>query len=137
MLAGKVIPFSPPADPPNPATGQASVVVQIRRDEELLRLRGMLISSTGHTVHSMTPDQVTAELEKSKGTRVWVFCHTLEFYELGQLAIAIRKARPADKLLHLSGLNENRQMSGLFDELLEPVEGVDNLLRAVADLAKA
>jgi hypothetical protein len=102
-----------------------------------LRLRGMLISSAGHTVHSMTPDQVTAELEKCQGTRVWVFCHTLEFYELAQLAIAIRRARPADKLLHLSGLNENRQMSGLFDELLEPVEGVDNLLRAVADLAKA
>jgi hypothetical protein len=84
----------------------------------------------------MTPDQVTAELKKPQGTRVWVLCHTLEFYELALLAVTIRKARPADKLLHLTGLNENRQMAGLFDELLEPVEGVDDLLRAVADLAK-
>lgn len=136
MLPGRVIPFLIPGDHPCPAADQPNIVVQIGRDEELLRLRAMVISSAGYTVHSMTPDQATAELRKTDGVRVWVFCHTLEFYELALLAIAIRKQRPADKLLRLTGLNDIRQVPGLFDELLEPVKGVDDLLRMVADLAK-
>jgi hypothetical protein len=101
-----------------------------------LRLRAMVISSAGYTVHSMTPDQASGELKKAQGVRVWVFCHTLEFYELALLAVAIRRERPADKLLRLTGLNDIRQVPGLFDELLEPVKGVDDLLRMVADLAR-
>ena len=112
------------------------MVVQIGRDEELLRLRAMVISTAGYSVHSMTPDQVTAELRKIQEVRVWVFCHTLEFYELALLAVAIRKDRPADKLLRLTGLNDIRQVPGLFDELLEPVRSIDDLLKMVADLAK-
>ena len=133
MLPGRVIPFSIPVDHP---TEQQNIVVQIGRDEELLRLRAMVISSAGYTVHSMTPDQATAELRKAQGVRVWVFCHTIEFYELALLAVAIRRERPADKLLRLTGLNDIRQVPGLFDELLEPVRGVDDLLRVVANLAK-
>jgi hypothetical protein len=94
------------------------------------------MSSAGLTVHSMTPDQATRELKGGKGPRVWVFCHTLEFYELALLAVAVRKERPADKLLRLTGLDDIRQVPGLFDELLEPVTGVDDLLRMVADLAR-
>jgi hypothetical protein len=101
-----------------------------------LRLRAKVISSAGYTVHSMTPDQATGELKKAQGVRVWVFCHTLEFYELALLAVAIRRERPTDKLLRLTGLNDIRQVPGLFDELLEPVKGVDDLLRMVADLAR-
>jgi hypothetical protein len=111
-------------------------VVQIGRDQELLRLRAKVISSAGYTVRSMTPDEATAELKKARGVSVWVFCHTLEFYELALLAVAIRKERSTDKLLRLTGLNDIRQVPGLFDELLEPVKGVDDLLRVVADLAK-
>ena len=96
----------------------------------------MVISSAGYTVHSMTPDQATGEISKAQGVRVWVFCHTLEFYELALLAVAIRRERPTDKLLRLNGLNDIRQVRGLFDELLEPVRGVDDLLRMVADLAR-
>jgi len=96
----------------------------------------MVISSAGYTVHSMTPDQATGELKKAQGGRVWVFCHTLEFYELALLAVAIRRERPTDKLLRLNGLNDIRQVRGLFDELLEPVNGVDDLLRMIADLAR-
>jgi hypothetical protein len=136
MLPGRVIPFSVPVDPPCPAADQPNIVVQVGRDEELLRLRAMVISSAGYTVHSMTPDQATRELKKARGVRVWVFCHTLEFYELALLAVAIRRERPADKLLRLTGLNDIRLVPGLFDELLEPVNGVDDLLRMVADLVK-
>jgi hypothetical protein len=84
----------------------------------------------------MTPDEATRELKTAQGVRVWVLCHTLEFYELALLAVAIRKERPTDKLLHLTGLNDVRQVPGLFDELLEPVMGVDDLLRLVAALAQ-
>jgi hypothetical protein len=136
MLPGRVIPFLVPVDPPSAGAEQPNIVVQIGRDEELLRLRAMVISSAGYTVHSMTPDQVTGELKKAQGVRVWVFCHTLEFYELALLAVAIRRERPADKLLRLTGLNDIQQVPGLFDELLEPVKGVDDLLRMVADLAR-
>jgi hypothetical protein len=111
-------------------------VVQIGRDEELLRLRAMVMTSAGYTVHSMTPDEATVELKQAQEVRVRVFCHTLEFYELALLAVAIRRERPADKLLRLTGLNDIRQVPGLFDELLEPVKGVDDLLRTVADLAR-
>jgi hypothetical protein len=136
MLPGKVIPFSAPADPHCLAAKQTHIVVLIGRDEELLRLRARVISAAGYSVHSMTPDQATAELQKAHEARVWVFCHTLEFYELALLAIAIREARPADKLLRLNGLNDLGLAPGLFDESLEPVKGVDDLLRTVADLAK-
>jgi hypothetical protein len=136
MLPGRVIPFLVPVDPPSAGAEQPNIVVQIGRDEELLRLRAKVISSAGYTVHSMTPDQATGELKKAQGPRVWVFCHTLEFYELALLAVAIRRERPADKLLRLTGLNDIRQVPGLFDELLEPVKGVDDLLRMVADLAR-
>jgi hypothetical protein len=135
MLPGRVIPFLIPGDP-CPATDEPNIVVQIGRDQELMRLRAMVMSSGGYTVHSMTPHQATAEFRRADGVRVWVFCHTLEFYELALLAVAIRKERPADKLLRLTGLDESRQVPGLFDELLEPVKGVDDLLRMVADLAK-
>jgi hypothetical protein len=136
MLPGRVIPFSLPLDPPYSTAEQLNIVVQIGRDEELLRLRAMVISSAGLTVHSITPDQAARELKRAEGARVWVFCHTLEFYELALLAVAIRKERPLDKLLRLTGLSDIRQLPGLFDELLEPVMGVDDLLRLVAALAK-
>jgi hypothetical protein len=136
MLPGRVIPFLVPVDQPSAGAEQPNIVVQIGRDEELLRLRAKVISSAGYTVHSMTPDQATGELKKAQGPRVWVFCHTLEFYELALLAVAIRRERPTDKLLGLTGLNDIRQVPGLFDELLEPVKGVDDLLRMVADLAR-
>jgi hypothetical protein len=83
----------------------------------------------------MTPEETTAEIRKARGGQVWVFCHTLEFFELALLAVAIRSSWPDDKLLRLSGLNDVGLAPGLFDELLEPVKGVDDLLRSVAELA--
>jgi hypothetical protein len=84
----------------------------------------------------MIPDQVAAEIRETSSPRVWVFCHTLDFYELALLAVAIRNCHPADKLLRLTSLNDIKQAPGLFDELLEPIMGVDELLRAVAALAQ-
>ncbi len=136
MLPGRVIPFTEPSDPHSQGAGRPQMVVQIGRDEELLRLRARIISSAGYTVHSMTPDEATAEVRKANGARVWVFCHTLEFYELALLAVAIRSSRPDDKLLRLNRLHDIGHAPGLFDEFLEPVNSVDDLLRVVADLAK-
>jgi hypothetical protein len=137
MPLARVIPFSLPIDHPSLHAEQPNVIVQIGRDEELLRLRAMVMTAAGYTVHSMTPDEANGELKKAQGVQVWVFCHTLEFYELALLALAIRKERPADKLLRLGGLNDIRQVPGLFfDDLLEPVKGVDDLIRTIADLAK-
>lgn len=84
----------------------------------------------------MTPDQVPAEIQKARGPRVWVFCHTLDFYELALMAAAIRSTHPADKLLRLTSLNDIKQAPGLFDELLEPIMGVNELVRVVDALAQ-
>jgi hypothetical protein len=83
----------------------------------------------------MTPDETMAEIRKARRGQVWVFCHTLEFYELALLAVTIRSTFPEDKLLRLMGLDDVGQVPGLFDGLLEPVKGVDDLLQAVAELA--
>jgi hypothetical protein len=136
MLPGRLIPFAEPVVPYPQATERFRIIVQVGRDQELLRLRARVISSAGHSIHSVTPDEAVAEVQKACAAQVWVFCHTLEFYELALLAVAIRQRRPADKLLRLAGLNDTGQPPGLFDELLEPVEGVDDLLRVVAELAK-
>jgi hypothetical protein len=135
MLQGKVIPFTDSGDRHRQDVERAQIVIQIGRDRELLRLRAQVIGTAGYTVHSMTPEETMAEVRKARGGQVWVFCHTLEFYELAFLAVAIRSTWPEDKLLRLSGLNDVGQATGLFDELLEPVKGVDDLLRAVAGLA--
>jgi hypothetical protein len=84
----------------------------------------------------MTPDQVPEEIQKARGPRVWVFCHTLDFYELALMAAAIRTTHPADKLLRLTSLNDIKQAPGLFDELLEPIMGVNELVRVVDALAQ-
>jgi hypothetical protein len=136
MLPGRVIPFSDPSDPHSQVAARPRRVVQIGRDPELLRLRARIIGSAGYAVHSMAPDEATAELRTARAAQIWVFCHTLEFYELALLAVAVRSNRPEDKLLRLTGLNDNGLAPGLFDELLEPVNGIDDLLRVVAYLAK-
>jgi hypothetical protein len=135
MLPGRVIPFTDSGDRHCHGAQRPQIVIQIGRDRELLRLRAKVISTAGYTVHSMTPEETTAEIRKASGGQVWVFCHTLEFFELALLAVAIRSSWPDDKLLRLSGLNDVGLAPGLFDELLEPVKGVDDLLRSVAELA--
>jgi hypothetical protein len=136
MLPPRVIPFKPRTNSRPKATEHPLTILQVGRDEELLRLRAKIITCAGFIVQSMTPDHVPAEIRETRGPRVWVFCHTLDFYELALLAAAIRTAHPADKLLRLTGLNDIKQAPGLFDELLEPVMGVDELLRLVATLAQ-
>ena len=136
MLPQKVIPFINRSNLHRNGAQRPQTVLQIGRDQELMRLRARIISCAGYTVQSMTPDEVAAEIRVPRGLRVWVFCHTLDFYELALLAVAIRNAHPADKLLRLSSLNDIGQAPGLFDELLEPIMGVDELLRVVATLAK-
>ena len=136
MLPRRVIPFINRSNSRRQNADRPQTVFQIGRDQELLRLRAKIISCAGYTVQSMTPDQVPAEVRKASGPRVWVFCHTLDSYELALLAVAIRNRHPADKLLRLTGLNDIGQAPGLFDELLEPIMGVDELLRVVAALAQ-
>ncbi len=135
MLPGRVIPFTG-SESRSQGAERIQKVLQIGRDRELLHLRARVLGSAGYTVHSMTPDQVPAELRRATGNLVWVFCHTLEFYELALLAVAVRNDRPADKLLRMNSLNDIGQLPGLFDEFVEPADGVDKLLQAMDDLAK-
>jgi hypothetical protein len=137
MLPKRIIPFAEPSEKVSPGKPTPQrLVVQIGRDRELLRLRAKLIHSSGYTVHSIFPEEATAEVRKTLGSRVWVFCHTLELYELALLAVAIRNSCPADKLLKLAGLNDIQQPQGLFDGWLDSVRGVDELLRAVDRMMK-
>ena len=136
MLPRGVIPFINRSHSRRQNPDRPQTVFQIGQDQELLRLRAKIISCAGYTVQSMTPDQVPAELREARGARVWVFCHTLDFRELALLAVAIRNSHPADKLLRLASLNDTAQEPGLFDELLEPILGVEELLRVVAALAQ-
>jgi len=136
MLPARIIPFTERSERNSLVPPQRQTVVLIGRDPELLGLRAKLISSAGYVVHFMTPDHARAEVRKARPSQVWVFCHTLEFSELALLAVAIRSSAPDDKLLRLTGLNDTEQVPGLFDEMLEPVMGVDDLLRAVGHLAK-
>jgi nucleotidyltransferase/DNA polymerase involved in DNA repair len=136
MLPRRVIPFIHRGSSERQSADRPEVVFQIGRDQELLRLRAKIISHAGYTVQSMTPERVHAEIRETGGPRVWVFCHTLDFYELALSAVAIRNSRPEDKLLRLASLNDTDQAPGLFDELLEPVMGVDELLRVVGALAR-
>ena len=135
MLSGRLIPFAEHREPHSHVPQRPQMVVLIGRDTELLRLRAKIIGSAGYTVHSMTPDQAVGEVRKERQAHVWIFCHTLEFYELALLAVAIRSSRPADKLLRLTGLDDIGEMPGLFDGLLEPIRSVDDLLRTVGELA--
>jgi hypothetical protein len=136
MLPPRLIPFVNRSHSHRKVVERPRIVLQIGRDQELLRLRAKIISCAGYTIHSMTPDQVSAELGEARGPRIWVFCHTLDFYELALLAVVIRNRHPQDKLLRLTGLNDIGQAPGLFDELLEPIVEVDELLRVLAALAK-
>jgi hypothetical protein len=136
MLPRRIIPFINRSKSSRQGTERPQTVLQVGRDQELSRLRAKIIRCAGYTVHSMTPEQVPAEIRETPGPRVWVFCHTLDFYELALLAVAIRNSHPADKLLRLTSLNDTQQAPGLFDELLEPVMGVDELLRVVAALSQ-
>jgi hypothetical protein len=136
MLPKRIIPFINRSNSRPQGAERPQTVLQVGRDQELLRLRAKIISCAGYTVQSMTPDQVPPEIQETSSPRVWVFCHTLDFYELALLAVAIRNSHPADKLLRLTSLNDTQQAPGLFDELLEPIMGVDELLRVVAALAQ-
>jgi hypothetical protein len=135
MLPGRVIPFNEPSNLHSQVDGRPQIVVQIGRDSELLRLRARIISSAGYTVHSVSPDEATAQIRNARARQVWVFCHTLEFYELALLAVAVRNNCPNDKLLRLNGLHDIGLAPELFDELFEPVNGVEDLLQVVAALA--
>jgi hypothetical protein len=136
MLPGRVIQFK------GSESGLQTVerihrVLQIGRDGELLHLRAKVLGSAGYTVHSISPEQTPAELGRATVPQVWVFCHTLEFYELALLAVAIRNDRPADKLLRMNSLDDIGQLPELFDGFVGPADSVDKLLQAVDDLAKS
>ena len=135
MLPRGVIPFFQPLDRLKASSAMRPLIVQVSRDRELSYLRAKLLTTAGHSVVSISPEELAAECRNLETSRVWVFCHTVEFYELAVMALTIRNVKPADKLLRMAGLEDVGLDPGLFDSLLEPITGVDGLLRAVADLS--
>jgi hypothetical protein len=136
MPSGRFVPFAEPAGPRSLAADAPYQIVQVGRDRELLHLRGRIISAAGYSVVSLAPSEATEEIPRARDATVWLFCHTLEFYELSPLAVSIRRRRRHDKLLRLAGLDDVGLPPGVFDGLLDPLEGVDDLLQMVASLAK-
>jgi hypothetical protein len=136
MLPGRVIPFTEQSHPFSEIPQQPPTVVLVGRDSELLSLRARVIGDAGYVVQFITPDHAAAELRKARSAQLWVFCQTLEFYDLLVLAVAIRRSWPQHKLVRLTGFDDIGRVPGLFDESLEPVTGVDDLLRVIGNLAK-
>ena len=136
MPLARVIPFLSALDRSHQATGEDDLIVQVGRDKELCRLRGRVISSAGFQVRSVSPEELARELQSPRDARVWLFCHTLEFYEHEVLAAAVRRSRPSAKLLRLKGIHPVGSMTELFDQSLEASESVDTLLWVVSCLAR-
>jgi hypothetical protein len=67
--------------------------------------------ASGFTV--LWADEAMAGVRKAHGGRVWVFCQTLEFYELEFPAVAIRSCWAGNILLRLTGLNDIQHSQGL------------------------
>jgi hypothetical protein len=109
------------------------MVLQIGRDLELLRLRASIIASAGYAVQSMTPDQVPAEFQKTRGRGSGYFA--TRWISMSWLFLRPLSAISTGRTSFLSPLNDIQQAPGLFDELVEPTMGVDKLLRLVATLA--
>jgi hypothetical protein len=58
MLPRRIIPFINRGNSRRQGTERPQTVLQVGRDQELLRLRAKIISCAGYTVQSMTSDQV-------------------------------------------------------------------------------
>jgi hypothetical protein len=82
MLPGRVLPFVEPVDPYSQATERFRIIVQVGRDQELLRLRATVIRSAGHSVHSVTPDEAVAEVRKHALPRFGSFATRSGFMSL-------------------------------------------------------
>ena len=133
MIPGRVIPFSQQSDRCQTSARTLLSIVQVSGDRELSRLREKVLVSAGHSVLSIRPDELAAASTVSREPRVWIFCHTIEFYELASMAVTVRRMRPADKLLLLTGLNDTGQVPIAFDGRLDPVAGLTGLLQTVED----
>ena len=134
MRLGRLLLFADVPTRPERLGKSTGRVVQIGKDPELLRLRGKLLANAGHRVRSFPPEQARAEMERADDSQLWIFCHTLAFYELADTAHAIRSSRPATRLLLLAGLHRIGPAATLFNEILKPAAGVDELLAIVASL---
>jgi hypothetical protein len=65
MLPRRIIPFINRSKSRRLGTERPRTVLQVGRDQELLRLRAKIISRAGYTVQSMNPEQVPAEIRET------------------------------------------------------------------------
>lgn len=133
MLSPKVLSFKTPfgAGPmPKPA------VISVGRNEELLRLREGLLSSGGRFVQSMSPEQAETEAHSAEA-HVWIFCSSVELFQIVLLACNIRRYSPQSKLLLFEDLRPVGFEYALFHKVLKSADGPNALLTAIGEMAIA
>ena len=110
-------------------------VVSVGRDKALLRVReDIIISRSDLRVRSVDPEQAEM-LARAAGSRLWIFCFTVELPKLVYLACSIRRYSSGSRLLMLSGLREPGFEESLFHRTIRPLDGPEGFLNAVSTLA--
>lgn len=109
-------------------------VFLVGQDKGLLNLREQLLGTQIAGIRSMICGEAAEEARSPEG-RVWIFCSTIELSQLIQLACTIRRFSRGSRLLLLEGPNSSEFGAPLFDRILLPMAGVDELLRAVEELS--
>ena len=116
--------------------GELLPIISVGDDETLLALREKIIKGKGYSVLSLT--SVEAELiAHSSEPHLWVFCSTIDLGQLAYLACAVRRQSPRSLLLLLAGARPVGCEAALFQRVLSPIDGVDELLETIGELAIA
>jgi hypothetical protein len=134
MSSPKVLSFKTPfgAGPmPKP-----HAVISVGRNGEVLRLREGLLSSRGRPVQSLTPEQAETEAH-SADPHVWIFCSSVELFQIVYLACSIRRYSPESRLLLFEDLRLAGFEGALFHKVLKSADGPNALLTALDEMAFA
>ena len=109
-------------------------VISVGRDLILLKLREQILSEVNVAICSFSPEEAESEARSSQ-PRLWVFCNTIEFTQLIYLACNVRCFSPNSRLLLLPGIRPVGSEARLFHRILDPDEGIDEMLRAITRLS--
>jgi hypothetical protein len=133
MSSPKVLSFK---TPPVPESMLKPAVISVGRNERLLRDREGLLSGCGRFVQSMSPEQAETEAHSAEA-HLWIFCSSVELFQIVFLACNIRRYSPQSKLLLCEDLRPVGFERALFHKVLKPADGPDALLTAIVEMVIA